>query len=72
MATEDTTLTVSNADGRKTTFPVLSGTEIRLHVPGLHYNRALSDILSREQVLMMSLSAVLERSSPVYAGEVHR
>lgn len=72
MATEDTTLTVSNADGGKTTFPVLSGTEIRLHVPGLHYNRALSDILSRGQVLMKSLSAVLEGSSQVYAREVPR
>ncbi|KAI0298659.1 cytochrome P450 [Multifurca ochricompacta] len=35
---EDTTLTVTNADGGKTTFPVPSGTEINLHVPGLHYN----------------------------------
>jgi hypothetical protein len=40
MAAEDTTLTVSNAEGGKTTFPVPSGTEIELHVPGLHYNRA--------------------------------
>jgi hypothetical protein len=36
---EDTTLTVNNADGGKTTFPVVAGTEICLHVPGLHYNR---------------------------------
>jgi len=37
-AAEDTSLTVANADGGKTTFPVPSGTEIRLHIPGLHYN----------------------------------
>lgn len=48
VAVEDATLTVSNADGGKTTFPVLAGTEIRLHVPGLHYNRMLSDFISRE------------------------
>jgi hypothetical protein len=42
MATEDTTLTVNNAHGGKTTFPVPSGTEICFHVPGLHYNRTLS------------------------------
>ena len=72
IAAEDTTLTVSNADGGKTTFPVLSGTEIRLHVPGLHYNRELSDIVSRGQVLIKSLSAVLEGPSQVYAREVPR
>jgi cytochrome P450 len=38
VAAEDATLTVSNADGGKTTFPVLAGTNIRLHIPGLHYN----------------------------------
>lgn len=47
IAAEDTTLTVSNADGGKTTFPVLSGTEIKLHVPGIHYNRTLSDTVFR-------------------------
>ena len=39
MAAEDTALTVSNADGGKTTFPVPAGTEIEFHVPALHYNR---------------------------------
>jgi hypothetical protein len=39
IATQDTTLTVNNADGGKTTFPVPSGTGIDLHVAGLHYNR---------------------------------
>jgi len=38
IVAEDTTLTVSNDDGGKTTFPVPSGTGITLHVPGLHYN----------------------------------
>jgi len=41
IATEDTILTVSNAEGGETTFPVPSETEILLHVPGLHYNRTL-------------------------------
>jgi len=43
---EDTTLTVSNAHGGKTTFPVASGTDIYVHLPGLHYNRTPSDHLS--------------------------
>jgi hypothetical protein len=43
IAAEDTTLTVNNVDGGKTTFPVLSGTEIYLQVPSLHYNRKLVD-----------------------------
>ncbi|KAN0113945.1 cytochrome P450, partial [Russula decolorans] len=38
IATKDTTLTVNNVDGGKTTFPVPSGTGIDLHVAGLHYN----------------------------------
>jgi len=70
VAAEDTTLTVSNADGGKTTFPVLSGTEIKLHVPGMHYNRTLSDTVFRGKVLMGSCSTVLEGSSQVYAREV--
>jgi cytochrome P450 len=37
-AAEDIRLTVNNADGGKATFPVPSGTAIRLHVPALHYN----------------------------------
>ncbi|KAH9003544.1 cytochrome P450 [Lactarius hatsudake] len=37
-AAEDTSLTVGNADGGETTFPVPSGTRVRFHVPGLHYN----------------------------------
>ncbi|KAH9172715.1 cytochrome P450 [Lactarius sanguifluus] len=37
-AAEDTSLTVDNADGGKTTFPVPSGTDIQFHVSALHYN----------------------------------
>ena len=40
-AAEDTSLAVDNVDGGKTTFPVPSGTELRLHLPALHYNRML-------------------------------
>ena len=46
VAAQDTTLTVSNADGGKTTIPVPSGTGVELHVPGLHYNRTLSGFVS--------------------------
>ncbi|KAI0279053.1 cytochrome P450 [Russula aff. rugulosa BPL654] len=38
VTAQDTTLTVSNVNGGKTTFPVPSGTLVELHVPGLHYN----------------------------------
>jgi len=37
-AAEDTVLTVNNADGGKTTFPIPSGTEVQFHVTALHYN----------------------------------
>ena len=46
VAAQDTTLTVSNVDGGKTTIPVPSGTEINIHVPGIHYNRAMSSYVS--------------------------
>jgi len=72
MAAEDTALTVNNAHGGRTTFPVSLGTEIYVHVPGLHYNRTTSGplALSRGLVLMGSHSPVLERSSQVHAREV--
>jgi hypothetical protein len=70
VSAQDTTLTVSNANGGKTTFPVPSGTEIDLHVAGLHNNRTLSGIASWVQVLMMSCSAVLEGPSQVHARTV--
>jgi hypothetical protein len=45
IAAEDTTVTVSNSSGGKTTFPVAAGTEINLHVPGLHNNRTLLNFI---------------------------
>jgi hypothetical protein len=70
VAAQDTTLTVNNVDGGKTTFPVPSGTEIDLHVAGLHYNRSLSGFVSWERVLIKGRSAVLEGSSQVHARTV--
>ena len=46
IATQDTTLTVNNIGGGKTTFPVPSGTEIFFHIAGLHRNRRLSGSVS--------------------------
>jgi hypothetical protein len=46
VAAEDTTLTVSNVNGEKTTFPVPSGTHVELHAPGLHYNRTAGGFVS--------------------------
>jgi hypothetical protein len=50
-AAEDTVLTVNNADGGKTTFPVPAGTEVQLHFPALHYNRMSSLFPSQGLVL---------------------
>ncbi|TDL22861.1 cytochrome P450 [Rickenella mellea] len=38
MAAEDTTLVVGNQTGEKRTVVIPKGTEIMLHMPGLHYN----------------------------------
>jgi len=46
VAAQDTTLTVSNRDGGMTTFPVPEGTNIDIHVPGLHHNRTLNNFVS--------------------------
>jgi hypothetical protein len=73
VAAKDTTLTVSNADGGRTTFPVLAGTDIGLHVAGLHYNRMLCGrCIPGGQLLIESHSAVLEGSSQIYARAVPR
>jgi len=37
-AAEDTILTVNNAEGGKTTFPVPARTEVYVHIAALHYN----------------------------------
>ena len=70
VAAQDTSLTVSNVDGGKITFPIPSGTEIDIHAAGLHYNRTLSGFLSSGQVLMKYGSAVLEGASQVHARAV--
>ena len=51
MATEDISLTVNNADGGKTTFPVPAGTHIYAHFPALHYNCTLGLFLSQGVIL---------------------
>src|SRR5712691_5511135 len=71
VAAEDTTLTVSNAIGGRTTFPIPSGTEIEIDVAGLHYNRKFSVCcLPSGQFLIESRSAVLEESSQIHARAV--
>jgi hypothetical protein len=71
-AAEDTTLTVNNADGGKTTFPVPAGTDIVFHAPGLHYNRILNLFLFylKDWSLLKSHSDVLEGSLYLPATEV--
>ena len=70
VTAQDTTLTVSNVNGEKTTFPVPSGTHVELHAPGLHYNRTLAALCHGGQVLMKFHSTILERATQVYARAV--
>jgi hypothetical protein len=71
IAAKDATLTVNNADGGRTTFPIPAGTDIALHVAGLHYNRMLCKrCIPGGQFLIESHSAVLEESSQIYARAV--
>jgi hypothetical protein len=72
IAAEDTTLTVGNVGGGMTTFPVPSGMQIDIHVPGLHYNRTLSGFVSWGQVLKKPLSAVLGAASQIHARAIPR
>jgi hypothetical protein len=67
VAAEDTSLTVSNVNGEKTTFPVPSGTHVELHAPGLHYNRTLVALCHGGQVLIQFHSTILEGTTQVYA-----
>lgn len=39
---EDTTITVTNVAGERTTIPMPRGSSISMHIPGLHYNRTCS------------------------------
>jgi hypothetical protein len=72
IAAEDTSLTVNNADGGKTTFPVPAGTHIHFHVLGLHYNCTSGVFPSQDWSLLKSHSEVLEGSLQISAGEVPR
>jgi hypothetical protein len=67
VVAQDTTLTVSNVNGGKTTFPVPSGTQVDLHVPGLHYNRTLVALCHGGHVLMKFDSTILEGATQVHA-----
>ena len=72
IATEDTSLTVNNADGGKTTFPVPAGTHVHFHFPALHYNSTSGVFLSQEWSLLKSHSEVLEGPLHISAREVPR
>jgi hypothetical protein len=72
MAEQDTTFTVNNVNGGKTTFPVPSGMGIDIHVPGLHYNRKRRGFVSWGQAFMKSRSTVLEGASQVHTRTVPR
>jgi hypothetical protein len=72
VAAQDTTLTVSNVNGEKTTFPVPSGTQVELHVPGLHHNRTLVALCRGGQYLMKFDSTILEGAAQVHARAVPR
>jgi hypothetical protein len=65
-------LTVSNDNGEKTTFPVPSGTQVDLHVPGLHYNRTPVALCRGGQDLMKFDSTILEGTTQVHARAVPR
>jgi hypothetical protein len=70
VTAQDTTLTVSNVNGGKTTFPVPSGTQVELHVAGLHYNRTLVALCHGGEISMMFHSTILERATQVHARAV--
>jgi hypothetical protein len=66
-AAEDTMLTVNNADGGKTTFPVPTGTELQLHVPALHYNR-MSDLFPSQGLVLTEVSQRRIGRIPIPSG----
>jgi hypothetical protein len=63
-------LTVGNVNGERITFPVPSGTQVELHVPGLHYNRTLVALCHGGQILMRFDSSILEGATQVHARAV--
>ena len=71
-AVEDTSLTVNNADGGKTTIPIPAGTHVHIHVLGLHHNCTLGIFPSQDWSLLKSHSEVLERPLHISSGKVPR
>jgi hypothetical protein len=72
MAAEDTSLTVNNADGGKTAFPVPAGTHVHFHLLALHYNCTSGVFPFQGWSLLKSRSEVLEGPPQISAGEVPR
>jgi hypothetical protein len=70
IAAPDIAFTMSKADVEKTASPIPSGTEVEIHVSGLHYNRTLSGFVSWGQVVMTSGSAILEEATQVRARAI--
>ena len=63
-------LTVNNAEGGKTTFPVPAGMEIHFYLPALHYNRMSSSFCLEDWSLLKSHSEILEGPPHLSATEV--
>jgi hypothetical protein len=72
IAAEDTSLTVNNAEGGKTTFPVPAGTHVHFHFPALHYNCTSGVFPSQDWSLLKSHSEVLEGPLHISARKVPR
>src|ERR1700761_207727 len=72
IAAEDTSLTVNNADGGKTTFPVPAGTHVHFHFPALHYNCTSGIFPSQDWSSLKSHSEVLEGPLHISSGKVPR
>jgi hypothetical protein len=72
IAAEDTSLSVNNAGGGKTTFPVPAGSHVHFHLPGLHNNCTSGIFPSQDWPLLKSHSEVLEGSLHISAREVPR
>ena len=70
IAAEDTSLTVNNADGGKTTFPVPAGTYVHFHFLALHYN--CTSAFFYLWSLLKPRSEVLEGPLHISAREVPR
>ena len=64
---EDTTITISNSSGERTTIILPQGSSISMHTPALHYNRRLPVHVcicgSLELMIIGTRSPLLERST---------